>query len=208
MNADLTTIDVSGAKLPSTYQAAKRAISQCASIDECKDWSDRAAALASYAKQAGDDQLEKMARRIRARATRRAGELLKQIEPSKGGRPSKNSGSRPPEFSRAAAARGAGLSRDQAKQAQRLANVPEAEFEDMVESGATVTMIAEFGTNKATPNRDEAKALHKAVRHYLVSLRKVDMAEAVAGLDEAQKSELRMMIARLDAIHDQIATSI
>ena len=40
----------------------------------------RAAALASYAKQANDDQLERTATRIRARAIRRAGELLKQFD--------------------------------------------------------------------------------------------------------------------------------
>lgn len=44
-------------------------------------------ALASYAKQADDDELMKMATRIRDRAIRRAGELLQQIQPSKGGRP-------------------------------------------------------------------------------------------------------------------------
>jgi hypothetical protein len=43
---------------------------------------DKAAALASYAKQAGDDEMMKTAVRIRDRAIRRAGELLKQIEPA------------------------------------------------------------------------------------------------------------------------------
>jgi len=38
---------------------------------------------ASYIRQSQDDQLEKMVQRIRARAIRRDGELLKQIEPGK-----------------------------------------------------------------------------------------------------------------------------
>jgi hypothetical protein len=64
---DLTTIDTNTARLPSSYHAAKGALRSCISIDECKDWADKASALASYAKQAGDTQLEDMAKRIRAR---------------------------------------------------------------------------------------------------------------------------------------------
>ncbi|WP_028714393.1 hypothetical protein [Paracoccus sp. J55] len=49
------------------------------------------------AKQADDDQLERMAQRIRARAIRRAGELLKQIEPGQGARDGKReAGDHPP----------------------------------------------------------------------------------------------------------------
>jgi hypothetical protein len=51
--------------------AAKVAISECAHIDECKDWADKSEALASYAKQAKDDELRNMAERIQARAIRR-----------------------------------------------------------------------------------------------------------------------------------------
>jgi hypothetical protein len=72
--------------------------------------------LASYAHQADDDTLQKMAVRIQARAIRRCGELLNQIEASKGGRPTQ-------------AAREAGLSEWQQKTAVRVANVPEQQFE-------------------------------------------------------------------------------
>jgi hypothetical protein len=63
----------------------KRAIAECSRIDECQTWADKAEAMASYAKQSKDDSLRKMADRIQARAIRRCGELLKQIEPAKGG---------------------------------------------------------------------------------------------------------------------------
>lgn len=49
------------ASLPATYEAARTALSECARIDECQGWADKAAALASYAKQADDKQLENMA---------------------------------------------------------------------------------------------------------------------------------------------------
>ncbi|MGR9057812.1 hypothetical protein ACU8NH_18205 [Rhizobium leguminosarum] len=62
-----------------------QAIAECDRIDECKSWSDKAAALASYARQADDKTLENYAMRIRSRAIKRAGELLKEFEPQKGG---------------------------------------------------------------------------------------------------------------------------
>src|ERR1043166_10313636 len=58
----------SRARLPATYQAAQKAISKCSKIDECKSLSDKAAALASYARQARDHTLRRMAARIQARA--------------------------------------------------------------------------------------------------------------------------------------------
>lgn len=205
---DLTAINTSGAKLPQTYQAAKRAISECVSIDECKDWSDKAAALASYARQAKDDQLERMATRIRARATRRAGELLRQIEPASKYNAMKQKDGTVPPFSRGQAAMEAGLSERQAKTAQRLASVPDHDFEELVERGATITEMAEIGTEKRAQQRDEAKVLMDAMRAYSERLRDVDLDAALSGVSEIQKAEIKALVARLDGIHDRIATGI
>lgn len=113
---------INAARLPQTYEAARAALEQCSAVDECKDWADKAAALASYAKQAEDDQLETMAQRIRARAIRRAGEPLKQIEPGQGTRDGKReAGDHLP--LRSDIARDAGMSPHQAKQAVRVASV-------------------------------------------------------------------------------------
>src|SRR5581483_7743899 len=62
---------LSRARLPANYQAARETITECSRIDECKAWSDKAAALASYARQARDSTLRVMAERIHARAIRR-----------------------------------------------------------------------------------------------------------------------------------------
>jgi hypothetical protein len=83
--ADLPNI--ADARLPATYESAKRALAECSRIDECQDWADKAAALASYARQARDDTLFSFATRIKARALDRCGELLRQIPASSGGRP-------------------------------------------------------------------------------------------------------------------------
>jgi hypothetical protein len=67
------------------YNNAKQAIAACVDIDECKGWSDKAAAMRAYAKMRDDEEMENNARRIRARASRRIGELLSEVEPDKGG---------------------------------------------------------------------------------------------------------------------------
>jgi hypothetical protein len=140
---------VASARLPETYERAKLAIEACSRIDECAEWANKAEALASYAKQSKDDALRRHADRIQARAIRKCGELLRQIEKG-AGRPPKNGAAEGPNISprgRKAAAHDAGLSPRQAKTALRVANVPGALFEDLVEDDEppTVTQLAERG---------------------------------------------------------------
>jgi hypothetical protein len=55
MNAQLpTNIEIGSARFPATYEQAKAALASCQKIDECKDWANKAEALASYAKMAQD----------------------------------------------------------------------------------------------------------------------------------------------------------
>jgi hypothetical protein len=134
------------AALPQRYEAAVNAIAECVRIDECKAWADKAAALASYARQAKDDSLAVMARRIQARALRRAAELLKQIpradEATRYGRDATV-----PPVTRTQAATNAGLSERQRKTALRVGAVPAAEFEARVESPKppSITELASLG---------------------------------------------------------------
>lgn len=138
-------------QLPVNYEAAKVALAECAEIDQCKDWSDKAQALASYARQADDPTIYNFAMRIKARAVRRAGELLKQID-ARPANAAKQSGGAPTLISQREAAEAAGLSKDQQVTAVRVANIPELEFETQVESDAppTITALAEQG-RKPTP---------------------------------------------------------
>jgi hypothetical protein len=113
----------SRARLPATYQAAQKAIVKCSRIDECKSWSDKAAALASYARQARDHTLRMMAERIQARAVRRCGELLKQVPSGQGSR-NQHGELRNGAVTRQQAAQDAGLSERQKVTALRLAALP------------------------------------------------------------------------------------
>jgi hypothetical protein len=53
---------------PATYEDAKAALAECVRLVECQDWADKAEALASYANQAQDEELRKMADRIQGAA--------------------------------------------------------------------------------------------------------------------------------------------
>jgi hypothetical protein len=139
-------------KLPAIYSEAKAALAKCASIDECKDYADKAKALAGYAAQVEDESLLNYAKRIRARAVRRQGELLKEIEADRIANKGKGlkGGRLPSNLSRRKAGHDAGLSDAKIKSAIRVANVPEDEFEQQVESlkPPTVQALAKQGTTK------------------------------------------------------------
>jgi hypothetical protein len=133
-------------KLPLSYVEAQEAIEKCYKMDECKEWADKAAALASYAKQADDETLYVTAMKIKGRAIRRAGELLKEIEPKHTGRiptgGDKNS------ETRTAIAEAAGFSARQQAQALQIASIPKREFERALgaEKPPTLTVLAKLGT--------------------------------------------------------------
>lgn len=216
---ELSTIAVSTASLPATYQKAQTALAECASLDECQDWADKAAALASYARQAKDDQLERMAQRIRARAIRRAGELLKQLDGR--GDHRKSEGDHTSSITQMEAAQAAGMSKHQQVQAVRVASIPSDVFDTCIEDNrpATVTQLAEMGKRDAPkPFVDlqgrDPKAFNKAlhfvgmIEDYSKELAGYDIDVTLASLDDPERATVRRLIGRIDATHDQIITRI
>ncbi|KKL73731.1 hypothetical protein LCGC14_2071990 [marine sediment metagenome] len=132
------------ATLPVRYEEARKHLAECERLDECKAWKDKAEALRSYARQAHDDQLYRMALKIQNRARVRMGELIRQVEKGRTG-PKVKGGQ--PSLTRGSTARDAGLSVDEAKEAKAMSRVPETVREEMIERGATATEIAGEGRN-------------------------------------------------------------
>lgn len=160
---------VSDARLPEVYERAKGALTTCANVDECQDWADKFEALASYAKQAGDQSLREMADRIQARAIKRCGDLLKRIEANQGGRPPKETRTAAgTSFTRTQAASDAGLSKRQKDTALRVANIPDQEFEELIESDnpPTVTALAELGKNTTNISKKRVWAAQET-KHFV-----------------------------------------
>lgn len=139
---------ISDARLPAVYQQAVNALAECSRCDECQDWADKAQAMASYARQAKDDTMRKMADRIQARAIRRCGELLRQVPPANGSNQNIRDGDDLKVPTRQQVATDAGMSERQRKTALRVAEVPLESFEAQVESATppTVTALAKQGT--------------------------------------------------------------
>jgi hypothetical protein len=205
MSVELSKLpSIAKAKLPVNYQAAKKALAQCVKIDECKDWMDKSAALASYAKQIDDKEMEKNARRIRARANDQCGKLLRKIKPQPGARTDKPNRGTP---TRSKAASEAGLSKDQAATALRVNAVPSESFEAQVESDdpPSVTDLAKQGTKKRSVtdhivedvlrgrDPDDFKALgvlSGSISYFLERIPAINLERAVRAIEPWQRPEI------------------
>jgi hypothetical protein len=104
------------------------AISAAYSVDEVKDIRDKARAFEAYARLAKNTEAERQACEIRLRAERKAGQLLAQMEKAPGGQPYQSghttgSGSPKPLAE-------LGISKDQSSQWQKLAAIPDDQFDD------------------------------------------------------------------------------
>ncbi len=207
---------VGDARLPAAYEAAKVALKKCSRMDECKDWADKMAALASYARQSEDKSLMRAAVRISARATQRVGELLDLVDSGTGAH-LKRGGAPPLLKNRKRAAAEAGLSADQAKTALRVANVPKDLFEELVESEnpPTVTALAEQGTKP--PEKKKQTAYEKlgmteeafqagmegwgAMRQYAGRISPLDPQLVVDGTEGYRRPELIEYMRVMDEWH-------
>jgi hypothetical protein len=208
------------AQLPQRYEAARTAIAECDRIDECKTWSDKAAALASYARQAKDDSLAIYARRIQARALRRAGELIKQIEPARGANQNIQDGA-VPKVTRESAARDAGLSERQRKTALRVATVPGGDFDYAIESQdpPTVSKLAALGTqSRPAPidnprqvipaDRSEVLEALKAVAEFCQFCDRVDPVRVAVALGWEIAQTSRAEVAVIDGWLDRLVANL
>ena len=213
-------INVANARLPAAYEQAKAALIRCNNIDECVDWADKAMALASYAKQAEDETLERTASRIRARAVRRAGELLQQVD-GRGSHWESKRDATGPSISQRALANQAGMSDRQAKTAVRVANVPDETFERMIEGEekVTVTKLANMGKQTRPPVADHLQgrdphqfsaATHTmgAMRRFAEKCAEHDAAFIAAGVLPSEIAEARNLVASIDAWLDRFVVNL
>lgn len=213
----LATVPIVGARLPAVYQAARDALQECSRIDECKDWADKAEALASYARQSQDDTLRKLCDRIQARAIRRAGELLTTLDGS-GTRTDLQPHDGTVTRLRTTAAKEAGLSERQRVTAVRVANVPEPEFERLVESDEppTVTQLADIGrreridylTRKKPQGFQEATRAMGTLREFARFCNATDAALVANGIEPDEVERVRGHVAIVDAWLDRLVVNL
>jgi len=138
------------------YDEMCRAIDAAYEVDEVKHVRDKAVALEHYARQAKNVEAERRACEIRLRAERKAGQLLAEMDK---GRPKKVSGD--PTLS------DLGVSRDQSSNWQKLARVPQAEFDAALADQAampTTAGIIRARADSRAPRRRPRAQKKKAAR--------------------------------------------
>jgi hypothetical protein len=74
---------VQQATLPIEYETAVKALTACVSIDEAKYWSDKASALAAWAKIYHSKSIDRKAKVLKLHAYRRMAELARDIQRTK-----------------------------------------------------------------------------------------------------------------------------
>jgi hypothetical protein len=134
------------------YDAMCRAIAEAYEVDEVKELRNKAIAFETYARQAKNVEAERQACEIRLRAERRCGQLLKEMEKSKGAPGNQYTGPLDrPEGSKTLADHG--VSYDQSSQWQKLADIPEDEFERALQGPAKPTTggLIDAANPKPTP---------------------------------------------------------
>lgn len=137
------------------YDAMCRAIAAAYEVDEVKTLMDQARAIEIYAQQSQNLEAERQACEIRLRATRRLGALLEARAKAKGGRPSETHRADRQVLPLAEL----GITRDLSSKAPRLAEVPEADFEQAVTGPARPSIsgiIAAAVPPKVNPVDDRA----------------------------------------------------
>ena len=181
--------------LPTNYSAMKVAIAECDKVDECKEWADKAAALAAYHRMSRDKENAARCERIRARAVDRAGEF--QGKKQTGFRVSSSE----EKTGSYAAGKAAGMTEKQIDEAIAVNKVPRDQFERQVESDnpPTVSELARQGRKPSTAHlkgRDPADyaaatPLLGLLRGFRRDAEKIDTDKALRGVDDAEMGKLR-----------------
>jgi hypothetical protein len=147
------------------YDAMCQAIAEAHRVDEVKDIRDKALAIEIYSRQAKNMEAELKACEIRIRAERRAGEMLAVMEKAKAAPGNQHTGKLDPspEGSGPKTLSEIGITHKQSSNWQRLAAVPQEQFDrafDTTKKPTTSGIINASRAPKAKPSKEREAALY------------------------------------------------
>jgi hypothetical protein len=208
------------------YEAACLALAECKAVDEVKAWADKAAAMQAYGRMAKDKTLEVDAAEIRIRAERRLGELIAAQKAGPGlakGVRMAGGGESPvvvrDDRRETPTLAEAGISKDLSSRAQKLAAVPEDEFEAELaakrerdrEEGARVSARLEAAGEQAMKGNKVKREPEPEPKRQLVEAGEVQLLrdqidELTANLREATEDNESM--ARVFEADDKVKAAM
>lgn len=167
----------------SLVREACRALSEAVTLDEIKKVRDLANAAEHYwAKIKGGEESERYAREVKIRAQRRLGEVTREIQKAKAGRPPKQNKSKVGPISpKAEQLEDAGIPKQEAARCETLAAIPPDRFEEEVSKpNASTNKLVKVGREFPSSVRGSVVVMDPAlencrreIRRRFVRLRKV-----------------------------------
>ncbi|MGI3901264.1 MAG: MT-A70 family methyltransferase [Janthinobacterium lividum] len=198
------------------YEAMREAVALCATVDEAKEIRDRAAALAFYARQRDDQEVLVWVQEIKLRAGRRIGELLRDIERQRTGRPSSETRLRAEPSLITRAIDGAGLRRAEAYELQAIAGPQDPRLRAVADEAAESYLArakadqqpatqaglkqAVIGAVHAALGPDEIRRMGKTLKRDAQAQKAIRRAQRELDLTDATRSAGDRLGSRLYAV--------
>lgn len=203
---------IKSAKVPVIYEEAVRAIATCRTIDEGQYWSEKADALAAWAKIYRSKDAEVEARRLKLHAYRRMGELAEELRPNNTYIP----GVRGQKPGSASLLIESGLSKSQANLIKNVARVPKSKFDSLIESKKppTPNQIKVFGlglAGKVGPISSDSYRIftnNQSAVGFRSTCRKYPAAELARGIDPGEVAKCKNLIAELQEWLDEFEQNL
>lgn len=201
------------------YDTARKALAEAHHVDEVKNIRDKAEAMAAYARQAKDTDLVQWATEIKVRAERKCGELLRNSNKPKGGRPSKNRSHDVTGFENSAQTLSEiGISKNDSSRWQKLADMPEEHFETAVATAkehtgqVTTAHMLRVANEVNEPKAAGQPAAQTNSSGVVVTSARTLAARAISAIQQIQKNDpnapaaIRRIRAALDHQNELIIT--
>lgn len=144
--------------VPVEYEAAVKALTECISLDETKYWSNKADALAAWAKIYRSDETVRKAKMLKLHAYRRMGEIAAELRPKHNPRKGEGSGKGHLPGPRALL-REHGLSVAEADAARVLSELPTRKFEQLLRNPVSPTTARHVVRDETTYHQFQAVAM-------------------------------------------------
>lgn len=185
------------------YENAKAALAELVAVEDVKEFRDKASAVEMYARLAKDYDMERDAAIARVRAERKCGELLRDMEKSVGGVSPKVVPIQEPE-EKPKTLTEMGITRVQSSKWQKLANISETIFDDVIQDRATKVSLAHI-LKLAKPKTNPAQAVDLTANWLFGRLYAMDrknitarpLTEHIAGMPEDVRQDADRIVLKL-----------